>query len=182
VDDPARFQPPLLRLLGLGSPLLLGRRSPLFEPTPPLSMLAPLPPALAHRRAAEGSLTERSLEWQGRPSRGTPTPPGYGYLTRHLPHRATHTWLSGSASRQARPGARNEEETRYCAQIPRCSGPDNHNEQNTGTQGVITNGTPVPLPQVRTTPHIGGPTGRQFPGGSPPPTPSAATTTSAPGG
>jgi hypothetical protein len=27
VDDLARFQPPLLRLLGLGSPLLLGRRS-----------------------------------------------------------------------------------------------------------------------------------------------------------
>jgi hypothetical protein len=27
VDDPARFQLPLLRLLGLGSPLLLGRRS-----------------------------------------------------------------------------------------------------------------------------------------------------------
>jgi hypothetical protein len=26
----------------------------LFEPTPPLSMLTPLPPALAHRRAAEG--------------------------------------------------------------------------------------------------------------------------------
>jgi hypothetical protein len=56
-------------------------------------------------------------------------PPGYGYLTRHLPHRATHTWLSGSASRQASPGARNEEETRYCTQIPRCSGPDSHNKQ-----------------------------------------------------
>jgi hypothetical protein len=28
-------------------------------------------------------------------------PPGYGYLTRHLPHEATHTWLSGLASRQA---------------------------------------------------------------------------------
>jgi hypothetical protein len=28
VDDPARRQPPLLRLLGLGSHLLLGRRSP----------------------------------------------------------------------------------------------------------------------------------------------------------
>jgi hypothetical protein len=28
-------------------------------------------------------------------------PPGYRYLTRHLPHRATHTRLSGSASRQA---------------------------------------------------------------------------------
>ena len=56
VDDLARFQPPLLRLLGLGSSLLLGRRSLLFEPTPPLSMLTPLPPAPAHRRAAEGSL------------------------------------------------------------------------------------------------------------------------------
>ena len=56
-------------------------------------------------------------------------PPGYGYLTRHLPHRATHTWLSGSASRQASPSARNEEETRYYTQIPRCLGLDSHNEQ-----------------------------------------------------
>jgi hypothetical protein len=48
VDDPARLRPPLLRLLGLG------RRSPLFEPTPPLSILTLLPPAPAHRRAAEG--------------------------------------------------------------------------------------------------------------------------------
>jgi hypothetical protein len=53
VDDSARLRPPLLRLLGLG------RRSPLFDPTPPLSMLTPLPPALAHRRAAEGSLTKQ---------------------------------------------------------------------------------------------------------------------------
>jgi hypothetical protein len=53
VDDPARLRPPLLRLLGLGSHLLLGRRSLLFEPTPPLSMLTPLPPAPAHRRATE---------------------------------------------------------------------------------------------------------------------------------
>jgi hypothetical protein len=53
VDDPARLRPPLLRLLGLG------RRSPLFEPTPPLSMLTPLPPTPAHRRAAEGSLTKQ---------------------------------------------------------------------------------------------------------------------------
>jgi hypothetical protein len=59
VDDLARFQPPLLRLLGMGSPLLLGRQSLLFEPTPPLSMLTPLTPASAHRRAAEGSLTEQ---------------------------------------------------------------------------------------------------------------------------
>jgi hypothetical protein len=33
-----------------------GRRSLLFEPTLPLSMLTPLPPVSAHRRAAEGSL------------------------------------------------------------------------------------------------------------------------------
>jgi hypothetical protein len=66
--------------------------------------------------------------WRGRPSRGTPTPPGYRYLTRHLPHRATHTRLSGSASRQASPSARNEEETRYSTKIPGCSGLDSHNE------------------------------------------------------
>jgi hypothetical protein len=45
--------------------------------------------------------------------------------------------------------------------IPRCSGPDSHNEQDTDTQGAITNGTPVPPLQVRTTPHVGGPAGRQ---------------------
>jgi hypothetical protein len=54
VDDLARFHPSLLRLLGLGSHLLLGRQSLLFEPTPPLSMMTPLPPTPAHRRATEG--------------------------------------------------------------------------------------------------------------------------------
>jgi hypothetical protein len=53
VDNPARFQPPLLHLLGLGSPLLLGRRSFLLQPSSPLSTLTPLPPASAHRRVAE---------------------------------------------------------------------------------------------------------------------------------
>jgi hypothetical protein len=38
VDDPARLRP----------------MKPLFEPTLPLSMLTLLPPAPAHRRAAEG--------------------------------------------------------------------------------------------------------------------------------
>jgi hypothetical protein len=37
--------------------------------------------------------------------------------------------------------------------IHTCSGPDSRNEQDTGTQSAITNGTPVPPPQVRTTPH-----------------------------
>jgi hypothetical protein len=45
--------------------------------------------------------------------------------------------------------------------IHTCLGPDSHNEQDTGTQSAITNGTPVPPPRVRTTPHIGGPVGRQ---------------------
>jgi hypothetical protein len=42
---------------------------------------------------------------------------------------ATHTWLSGSASRRASPSARNEEETRLYAKIHTCSGPDSHDEQ-----------------------------------------------------
>jgi hypothetical protein len=37
--------------------------------------------------------------------------------------------------------------------IHTCSGPDSHNEQKTDIQGTIRNGTPVPPPQVRTTPH-----------------------------
>jgi hypothetical protein len=43
--------------------------------------------------------------------------------------------------------------------IHTCSGPDNRNEQNTDIQGAITNGTPVPPPQVRTTPHDWGASG-----------------------
>jgi hypothetical protein len=45
--------------------------------------------------------------------------------------------------------------------IHTCSGPDSHNEQKTGIQGAITNGTPVPPPQVRTTPHDWGPAEQQ---------------------
>ena len=44
--------------------------------------------------------SERDLERQGRPSRGTPTPPGYGYLTHHLPRKVTHAWISDSAIEQ----------------------------------------------------------------------------------
>jgi hypothetical protein len=33
---------------------------------------------------------------QGRPSRGTPTPPGYGYLTHHLPREATLARIDNS--------------------------------------------------------------------------------------
>jgi hypothetical protein len=35
---------------------------------------------------------------RGRPSRGTPMPPGYGYLTRHLSQKITLTRISDSAT------------------------------------------------------------------------------------
>jgi hypothetical protein len=56
--------------------------------------------------------------------------------------------------------------------------------KNTGTQSAITNGTPVPSPQVRTTPLDGGGlrSNRRPTGGSPSPAPAATTTTPAPGG
>jgi hypothetical protein len=56
--------------------------------------------------------------------------------------------------------------------------------KNTGIQSAITNGTPVPPPQVRTTPLDGGVlrSNRRLTGGSPSPALAAATTTPAPGG
>jgi hypothetical protein len=44
--------------------------------------------------------TRGTLKRQGRPSRGTPTPPRYGYLTHHLPRKVTHTRTSDSATEQ----------------------------------------------------------------------------------
>jgi hypothetical protein len=67
VDGPARLRPTKL----------------LFEPTPPLSMLTPLPPAPAHRRAGEGfSLTERE-----KPRAARPTKPRDSYASGiRIPH------------------------------------------------------------------------------------------------
>jgi hypothetical protein len=75
-----------------------------------------------------------------------------------------------------------EEETRLHAKMHTCSGPDNHNEQDTGTQGAITNGTPVPPRRYEQPPTLEGLRGDETPGGSTLPAPAAATTTSAPGG
>jgi hypothetical protein len=74
----------------------------------------------------------------------------------------------------------NEGKTRLRAKIHTCSGPDSHNEQDTGTQGAITNGTLVPPPQVEQPPTMEGLRGDEIPGGSPPPALAASTTTSAP--
>jgi hypothetical protein len=42
--------------------------------------------------------TRETLKRQGRPSRETPTPPGYKYLTHHLPRKVTHARTSDSAT------------------------------------------------------------------------------------
>jgi hypothetical protein len=176
-DDLAKLQPPLLHLLGLGSHLLLGRRS-LYSSRHRCLWLQ-----LIAERSKVLTLSKRGLERQGRSSRGTPTPPGYGHLTRHLPRKATHTRLSGSASQQASPSAQNKEETRLHAQIPKCLGLSSHKEQthilgvtmvprlkrrqrprrfsrptadvivpkairSRSQEGTITNGTLGPFPQV----------------------------------
>jgi hypothetical protein len=68
-DDLAKLQPPLLHPLGLGSHLLLGRRSPFSSRLRlcphrhhclQLQLIAEQPRVL--------KLSKRSLEWQGRPS------------------------------------------------------------------------------------------------------------------
>jgi hypothetical protein len=43
---------------------------------------------------------ESTRKRQGRPRRGTPTPPGYGYPTRHLPRKVTLARTSGSATNE----------------------------------------------------------------------------------
>jgi hypothetical protein len=60
---------------------------------------------------------------QGRPSRGTPTPPGYGYLTRHLPRKITLTRISDSATdEQVRILERGGKETWLYNTTTKCSG------------------------------------------------------------
>ena len=60
---------------------------------------------------------------QGRPSRGTPTPPVYGYLTRHLPRKITLTWASNPATdEQVRIRKTGGKETRLYITTTKCSG------------------------------------------------------------
>jgi hypothetical protein len=130
-----------------------------------------------------------SLTKREKPRAARPTEPRDSYASRiRIPHsspshEATHAWLSGSASRQASPSARNKDETRLHAKIHTCSGPDSHNEQTPALK--------VPLQtELRFHPRRyeqpltpEGLRGDKTPtGGSPPPAPAAATMTSAPGG
>jgi hypothetical protein len=54
------------------------------------------PPAMSVTGPQETN--KGACKWQGRPSRGTPTPLGYGYLTRRLPRKMTLTWASYPAT------------------------------------------------------------------------------------
>jgi hypothetical protein len=108
------------------------------------------------------------LTKQEKPRAARPTEPRDSYASGiRIPHsspshEATHTWLSGSVSRQASPSARNEEETWLHAKIHTCSGPDSRNEQTLALK--------VPLqmelrfcPRRYEQPPIGGPAGRRNP-------------------
>jgi hypothetical protein len=62
-------------------------------------------------------------KWQGRPSRGTPMPPGYGYLTRHLPQKITLTWVSNPATdERVRIRKTGGKETQLYITMTKCSG------------------------------------------------------------
>jgi hypothetical protein len=71
--------------------------------------------------------SERDLKRQGRPSRGTPTPPGYGYLTRHLLRRVAHARISDSATDEQ--VLMLETRGKKHDFIPKCSGLSSHKEQ-----------------------------------------------------
>jgi hypothetical protein len=72
-------------------------------------------------------MSKRDLERQGRPSRGTPTPPGYGYLTRHLSRKVTHARISDSATDEQ--VLMLETRGKKHGFIPKCSGLSSHKEQ-----------------------------------------------------
>jgi hypothetical protein len=68
-----------------------------------------------------------ACKWQGRPSRGIPTPPGYGYLTRHLPRKITLTWVSNPATNErVRIRETGGKETQLYITTTKCSGLGSH--------------------------------------------------------
>jgi hypothetical protein len=76
-----------------GEPALLRQNFP-QKSLPPKRLLCFPTISVTEPRKTNKSACKR----QGRPSRGTPTPPGYGYLTRRLPQKITLTRISDSAT------------------------------------------------------------------------------------
>jgi hypothetical protein len=79
------------------------------------------PPAMSVTGPQETN--KGAYRWQGRPSRGTPTPLGYGYLTRRLPRKMTLTWASYHATdERVRIRKTKGKETQSYITIIKCSG------------------------------------------------------------
>jgi hypothetical protein len=66
--------------------------------------------------------------------------------------------------------------------IPKCSGPDSHNEQTPALKVPLQTELRFHPRRYEQPPTLEGLRGDETPGGSPTPAPAAATTTSAPGG
>jgi hypothetical protein len=81
-------------------------------------------------------------------------PPGYGYLTRHLyTGRLTLGEAVQTTNGQVLALENEEKNTAPCRNYTHVQASTATMNKNTGIQGAITNGTLVPPPQVRTTPH-----------------------------
>jgi hypothetical protein len=88
--------------------------------------------------------SERDLERQGRPSRGTPTPPGYGYLTHHLPRKVAHARIRDSATEQVLTLENFSTKTTFVPfRLRRQQNPKNDGRTRK-RQGRLSRGTPTP--------------------------------------
>jgi hypothetical protein len=109
------------------------------------------------------------LTKQEMPRVARPTEPRDSYASEiRIPHsspshEATHTWLSGSVSRQASPSARNEEKHGITPKIHRCSGLDSRNEQTPALKVPLQTELRFHPRRYEQPPTIGGPAGRQNP-------------------
>jgi hypothetical protein len=80
-----------------------------------------VPPAMSE--AGPQGANAGECKWQGRLSRGTPTPLGYGHLTRHPPRKVTPTWGSHPATdRRGRTRKMKGKGARLHATVIKCSG------------------------------------------------------------
>jgi hypothetical protein len=102
------------------------------------------------------------LTKQEKPRAARPTEPRDSYASGiRIPHsspshEATHTWLSGSISRQASPSARNEEKHGSVPKIHTCLGPDSHNEQTPALKVPLQTELRFHLRRYEQPPTIGG--------------------------
>jgi hypothetical protein len=93
------------------------------------------PPAMSVAGPQEANMG--ACKWQGRPSRETPTPLGYGYLTRHLPRKMTPTWASHPATGERGQTRKMEEkEPRLYTTIIKVFGPQRPQKTQAHSKGT----------------------------------------------